>query len=553
MNRRVCAVVIGMFVWSMLNSALCAQWDREALHAQAVAESLVPIRPGSPGKVPFWNVHARRFIHAPAFDLKPVDGATLYRFTAVTKQGERKFEASMPWAPLAPIWKDLPVGRVDLRVEGLDRPGGKVVGHAGERTFYRSAVFHGPYHEPPPVGYAEAARRGLRDLFLQPHVQRCLIEGATPDVAQYELYRYPSKVMGGVIRGMVLYSTLATDPREAKDALRVARSLADFLIGLSQPAGTPLEDWPPTYWKVNWSSSHVREGNLMTNSPVDAALGYLDLYDATKDRKYLEAATRIAETYRKLQRPDGTWPLLVRVDAGKAVAPNPLVPTWVIGLMDRLADQYGLERYRPISGKAFRWVMDHPMKRFNWDGQFEDIKPQEPYSNLAREQACDVALYLLEHVEHDAGYLEKAEELLRFSEDQFVVWEVPDEEEWALDETRPTEPRQYVARWGTSGWFAPCVLEQYSCYAPVARSSAIQISAYRKAYEITGKALYLAKAQSLANALIVSQQYHGGGQFPTWVLKSSSVSTWSNNSAYAAMAVYDLGRFLNDRRESSVR
>ena len=100
-----------------------------------------------------------------------------------------------------------------------------------------------------------------------------------------------------------------------------------------------------------------------------------------------------------------------------------------------------------------------------------------------------------------------------------------------------------VVRWGTSEWFTPCVLEQYACYGPVARSSAIQINAYRKAYEVTGKAIYLAKAKSLANGLIVSQQYHGGGEFPTWVLKPK-LTIWSNNSAYAAMAVYELGRFL---------
>lgn len=39
------------------------------LHAEAVAESLIPIRPGVPGKVPSWNVKARRFTYAPAFDV----------------------------------------------------------------------------------------------------------------------------------------------------------------------------------------------------------------------------------------------------------------------------------------------------------------------------------------------------------------------------------------------------------------------------------------------------------------------------------------------------
>ena len=536
--------VFGIVATALLSSPLHAQTNRDTFEKQAVTDSLIPIRPGVPGKVPFWNTHARRFIYAPAFDFSEVNGAKSYRFTLTAKQGTQTFEADTPWASLAPVWKDVPTGRVDLTVEGLDRSGGKIVGHSGNRTFYRSSVFRGPYEEPPPVDYREAARRGLRGLFLQPYVQKCLKKGSKPDIADYKLYRYPSKVMGGLIRGMVLYSTMASDPREANDALRIATSLADFLISLNQPADAPLANLPPTYWKVNWSSSHVREEYLMLNSPVDAALAYLDLYDVTNNDKYLKAATRIADTYRRLQRPNGTWPLLVRTKTGEPVGPNPVVPTWIITLMERLVDQYGLVQYRPVGEKAFCWIMDHPMKRFNWDGQFEDIKPQRPYENLAREQACDVAVYLLNRVAQDRSYLKKALELLRFSEDQFVVWEAPDENQWALDDTRPADPRKQITRWKTSEWFTPCVLEQYSCYAPVARSSAIQINAYRKAYEVTGRPIYLAKAKSLANALIVCQQYHGGGQFPTWLVKSNKVSTWSNNSAYAAMAVYDLGRYL---------
>lgn len=46
----------------------------EALHAQALEESAIPVRPGRPGQVSFWNEKSRRFIHAPAFDFKSVPG-----------------------------------------------------------------------------------------------------------------------------------------------------------------------------------------------------------------------------------------------------------------------------------------------------------------------------------------------------------------------------------------------------------------------------------------------------------------------------------------------
>ncbi len=62
--------------------------------------------------------------------------------------------------------------------------------------------------------------------------------------------------------------------------------------------------------------------------------------------------------------------------------------------------------------------------------------------------------------------IEQAAELLRFAEDQFVVWQpVKDPEGWMR-----VMPNR---RQGVAGWITPCVLEQYACYGPVARSSAV--------------------------------------------------------------------------------
>ena len=83
------------------------------------------------------------------------------------------------------------MGTVTLRVEGLDRQGGKVVRLAGEKTFYRSpSAFRGPYHQPA-VTYRESARLALRTLFLKPVIQSWLREGK-PDPA-YALNCYPAR------------------------------------------------------------------------------------------------------------------------------------------------------------------------------------------------------------------------------------------------------------------------------------------------------------------------------------------------------------------------
>ena len=61
LNRSILFTLLGMFVSTMMSLTVFAQSDRDALRTKAVAESLIPVRPGVPGKVPFWNVHSRRF------------------------------------------------------------------------------------------------------------------------------------------------------------------------------------------------------------------------------------------------------------------------------------------------------------------------------------------------------------------------------------------------------------------------------------------------------------------------------------------------------------
>src|SRR5262245_45984857 len=76
---------------------------------------------------PSWNINAKQFIFAPAFDFKPVAGATAYRFTI----GERSFEAASPLAELSPIWADVPVGTAELKVEAINDKR-EVIAVAGE-------------------------------------------------------------------------------------------------------------------------------------------------------------------------------------------------------------------------------------------------------------------------------------------------------------------------------------------------------------------------------------------------------------------------------------
>ncbi len=494
-------------------------WSR--FHHQAAEESLQPIRPGEPGKSPFWNGSAKRFIYVPSFDFNTVNNSVKYRYTVISDVNSEhySFEATNPWSLLTPVWKELPVGIVYLKVEGLDTDN-NVTGLAGDRMFYKAAAFNGPY-KLPATDYRSSVIRNMQSLLEQDHYRRWKTDSIPSE--EYMLYCYPSKIVGSIIRAMCMYSGLSEGERE--DAINMAHNAARYLLSISLPSGSVLEFFPPTYLDRTNSTSAARnrKDQLMMFYPAMVGSAYLDLYDRTGNNEYLEASIKIAETYAKTQLPAGSWPLMVWIDSGKAVKDNLCVPTDIINFLDRLGLYYGKTQFRENSEKAFRWIMENPMRTFHWEGQFEDMGYSKNYSNMERGKPLAFAVLLLSRSDEVPGYIEMAEELIRFAEDQFIVWEQALPRELFRTSWRPIPRRAYY----TSKWFTPCALEQYDFYTPIDASSASAIFAYKKAYEITGKELYLAKAISLADNQTVAQDL-AGGIYPTYTMNLAGKKRFSD-------------------------
>lgn len=206
-----------------LLACACGGTEAERLHRAAMREYLDPIRPGYEGRNPFWNAFATKFIYAPAFGFEPVESAVKYRFTvshlgtsmvespryrkdAPTEDPEPRrvlgpgvptgrswsFEADSPQQSLAPVWNDIPAGRVRVTAEGLDASG-RVLGKAGEREFLRDFPFRPPYNgnvRP----YAEAARMAALYIHELPAIRRWLT-AAEPDMT-YRHNTYACKIVG---------------------------------------------------------------------------------------------------------------------------------------------------------------------------------------------------------------------------------------------------------------------------------------------------------------------------------------------------------------------
>lgn len=504
------------------------------LRARALQETAAPVRPGLPGEQPFWNEKAVQFLYAPAFDFKEIAGATAYSFSVAPAQGAAlTFTAEKPWAPLSPVWASVAPGKATLTVTGLDAQGA-AVGAPLARTFHRAAVIAEAYPAPA-MSWRASARAALDALVHSPDL-RCWFTTGEPE-PPFHLYRYPSKIAGGAAAALTTYAAQKPAPADAAEALKAARRAADYVLALSEPKDSAWAFHPPTYHPTLYQGrlkGHMAAGRYMTLCGAETGQYYLDVYAATKGAAYRDAALRIAETYAKQQLPEGSWLQFVTAKDGKPVTDNVLIPTIVISFLDRLEQVTGDRRFDAMRAKAVAWIEKNPVRTWNWQGQFEDVKPLPPYQNLTKHDACEFALHLFQTAAREGGQRALALDLLRFSEDQFVMWAQPP----ADSPTRQNPDGQAGAK--SARWLLPCVVEQYRCYAPVSASSAKLIRTYLAAYAATQDSLHVAKAKALAATLTRAQSNaKAPGRYQTWLMQNPG-PMWINCELAAIRAMNEL-------------
>lgn len=463
------------------------------LNSRAAEEYLEPVRPFTEGRNPCWNSYADKFIYAPVFDFTEVAGAAEYEYTVSWNGGSASFRAGSPDEALSPVWNDIPVGQVQLCVKGYDAAG-REIGTAGERSFMRDYPFSGPYPENARP-YGEAARLGLMYIHRMPQV-RYWEEHCEPDMS-YKHNTYADKIIGRTISAESMVAELFPSLRE--EALKAARNAAAFLMAQARPEGEMLEGFPPTYYGgLIASARSENEGKMITTDACMAANGYLDLFDVCADSVYFNEALKIARTYVRIQDGDGSIPIKCVCSTGEPVNGAKAMLHPMLNFFRRLEEDYGRSEFRDARLLGEKWMREVAVKSFDMTGQFEDVSVEDvkPYANLTNCTAAPFASYLLRSEKVGDEALRDAVDLIRLSEDQFVHWD------WPADEN------------GIKRIFCPCVFEQYRYKTPVDNSSCNVANAWLDLYELTGDELAFAKAKALADALTIAQEVTSG-RIPT--------------------------------------
>lgn len=461
----------------------------------AASEYMEPIRPGYEEGNPWWNGSAPRFLYVPAFNFNEVDGAVSYRFTATVTPAEGDaqtlvFEARHPYSPLTPIWEEMIPGKVRLTVMGIDKDGNPK-GLSGARSFVRDVPYRG--HYPDAVrGYREAALMAARYVHSLPAIQSWK-NSTEPDMS-LQFNTYPCKIIGSTIITECLVAKLFPELKE--EAITIAKNAASFLISQSRPVGEPLAFFPPTYYGDKLAAARAEnKDRTMMMEAVTAGNAFLDLYELTGEMQYRIKALGIAETYRKFQSADGSFPIKVNITNGEPFTNYKALLTPLMEYWQRLEKEYGYDNFKDALAKAEQWMEAVPVKTFDWTGQFEDVTVDvAPYSNLTDCTAAPHASWILHKENITEQDLANARDMIRLCEDQFVHWD------------------EYIgAKWNIC---PPCVFEQFHYQTPVDNSSCVVANAWLDWYLKTGDKLAFEKAKALIDN-IVNVQNAATGEIPT--------------------------------------
>lgn len=467
--------------------------DLKALVRADLAE---PVRPAGVNGQASWNMNATRFIYPPVFEMPELKVPCVYRVRVIGADGKVvKFETQNRFVSLKNCWGQIPCGRTSLIVDLVRQNTYWNVMKREARWFFKAEPYEPGAYPAAPRSYREAAIMCGRYL-LGFRFLKYLAENGKPDPS-YRLNCYPTKMNHGVIDAMVDFAQLSKDDREA--ALKIARAAADYLIARSQPAGAPLEYFPPTYEGRDFTAGQYAGQNMLVY-PASAGRSFLKLYGETKDAKYLAAAKNIAATYLKLQGEDGTWCLKVWEKDGKDVCPNRLHPDSVILFLNDIYELTKDEKYHAASDRAFAYFENGPLKTWNWEGQFEDAHPTEPYVNITHHPPCSILMAIAQRWPKDARRIAQARELLRFTEDQFIYWQKP----------KDAVEANLQNLWTDGQWDVwPAVVEQYFYRESVDASASKMIDSYLALYDATGDELCLAKARTLGDSIVRIQEKSG--------------------------------------------
>ena len=267
--------------------------------------------------------------------------------------------------------------------------------------------------------------------------------------------------------------------------LQRARDLADWNLAHSTPANAAYSDLPWSAFTKGQGGGSADKESTETDKAAWFGSAYVALYEATKDKKYLDAAKAIAATLVPKQNDDGSWPFRVIPQDGKVYQEFGGAPVFFVQFFEDLMRHDKDEPYyHRAHDRALKLMIERNVERNEWGTYHEDIQPKPP-THLSAESMSFTAIYLFRHAKEKPEFLAKGRTVLGHIEEKLVH-----------TEGHPAAP-------------APAVSEQSTFQHMMPGHTARYCLALAELYRATGDEAARKKALSGINALTYMQSDAG--------------------------------------------
>ncbi|MDD7983918.1 hypothetical protein PQO01_03010 [Lentisphaera marina] len=214
--------------------------------------------------------------------------------------------------------------------------------------------------------------------------------------------------------------TFLTYWRTTKDqrALDEAINLGDWNIANSTPSDWAYAGMPYSTFEHKKPGGFRDKSGIMPDKAAVLGISYIDLYDASKEERFLNAAKVIAKSLVNNQRPNGTWPFRVDPKTKKIIEEYTSSVIYAVQLFEKLDAINNNQQYKSCRDRTWNWLINGPIKTKEFRGFYEDIP--ESKNGRTNYDCLDTIRYLLKNRTEDNNYLELALELNEWVEEIFM-------------------------------------------------------------------------------------------------------------------------------------
>ena len=207
-----------------------------------------------------------------------------------------------------------------------------------------------------------------------------------------------------------------------REWLHRARDLADWNMAHSTPPDAVYANVPYSTWQ-NGKPGGGRDADAI--EPDKAAFlgsGYLAVYEATAELKYLDAARKVAETLASQQREDGSWPFRVVPEDAKILQDLGGAPVFLVEFFERMVRYDDKPAYRRARERALKYMLQAHVEKNVWGTYHEDVRAKDDHY-LSAEPMCFTADYLFRQAKAHPEYVEMAKRILARMAERLVYTE----------------------------------------------------------------------------------------------------------------------------------